>query len=169
MQDPDPNCRHCGILAFLPKSLIRNQIRFFRFYPTFRLFLTFRLSDSTALVEIVWWLGPRFILTVGLKQDFCLNFVFSTMKVDLFFFFPVYLCHTICNILWPDRQLITFICIPGDWRDTSDVTYFFNFAGAQTLFPRKFPHSEQFVLHKAERSLLYLEQVFLFLFFFKSR
>ena len=49
-------------MAFLPKSLIRNQIRFFRFYPIFipflsdffpifRLFPTFRLSDSTALIE----------------------------------------------------------------------------------------------------------------------
>ena len=35
-----------GILAFLPKSHIRNQIRFFRFYPI----LDF--SDSTALVKI---------------------------------------------------------------------------------------------------------------------
>ena len=51
MQDPDPKCRHFGILAFLPKSLIRYQIRFFRFFPIFRLFLTFRLSDSTALVS----------------------------------------------------------------------------------------------------------------------
>ena len=32
-----------GILAFLPKSLIRNQIRLYRFYPTFR------LSDSNAI------------------------------------------------------------------------------------------------------------------------
>jgi len=32
-----------GILAFLPKSLIRNQIRFF---PIFRLFPTFRLHNS---------------------------------------------------------------------------------------------------------------------------
>ena len=41
-----------GILAFLPKNLIRNQIRFFLFYPIFI------LSDSTArdtkcLVEIL--------------------------------------------------------------------------------------------------------------------
>ena len=60
MQDSDPKCRHNGILwyfmavygiwAFLPKSLIRNQIRFFRVYPIFRLFPTFRLSDSTTLV-----------------------------------------------------------------------------------------------------------------------
>ena len=57
MQDPDPKCRHFGILwhflafflAFLPKSLIRNQIRFFRCHPIFRLFPTFRLSDSTTL------------------------------------------------------------------------------------------------------------------------
>ena len=44
-----------GIVAFLPKSLIRDQIRFFRFYPTFsdffRLFPTFRLSDPTALIK----------------------------------------------------------------------------------------------------------------------
>ena len=62
MQDPDLKCRHFGmlwhflafygILAFLPKSLIRNQVRFFRFYPTFRLFPTFRLSDSTALPKL---------------------------------------------------------------------------------------------------------------------
>ena len=38
-----------GNLAFLPKSLIRNQIRFF---PIFRLFLTVRLSDSTALIAM---------------------------------------------------------------------------------------------------------------------
>ena len=50
-----------GILAFLPKSLIRNQIRLFQFYPTFsdfRLFPTFRLSDSTALACI----HPFFLL-----------------------------------------------------------------------------------------------------------
>ena len=54
MHDPDPKCSNFGIFgiwAFLPKSLIRNQIRFFRFYPIFRLFPTFRLSDSTALVS----------------------------------------------------------------------------------------------------------------------
>ena len=39
-----------GILAFLPKSLIRNQIPFF---PIFRLFPTFRLIDSTALVKML--------------------------------------------------------------------------------------------------------------------
>ena len=39
-----------GILAFLPKSRIGNQIRFFQFYPIFRLFPTSRLSDSTALI-----------------------------------------------------------------------------------------------------------------------
>ena len=51
MQDPDPKCRHFGILwhfmsfygvlALLPKSLIGNQIRFFRFYPIFSDFQTF--------------------------------------------------------------------------------------------------------------------------------
>ena len=46
MQDPDPKCKHFGILVFLPKSLIRNQ---FRFFLIFRLFPTFRLSDSTTL------------------------------------------------------------------------------------------------------------------------
>ena len=48
-----------GILAFLPKSLIRNQIRFFtsdfsdfiHFFLIFRLFPTFRLSDSTTLID----------------------------------------------------------------------------------------------------------------------
>ena len=30
-----------GILAFLPKSLIRNQIRFFQFYPIFSDFSDF--------------------------------------------------------------------------------------------------------------------------------
>ena len=40
-----------GILAFLPKSRIGNQIRFFQFYPIFRLFPTSRLSDSTALIR----------------------------------------------------------------------------------------------------------------------
>ena len=54
MQEPDPKCRHFGILwqfmAFLPKSLIRNQIRYFQFiFPIFRLFLTIRFSDSTTL------------------------------------------------------------------------------------------------------------------------
>ena len=44
-----------GILAFLPKSLIRNQIQCFRFFPIFRLFPTFRLSDSTTLVVNVWF------------------------------------------------------------------------------------------------------------------
>ena len=43
-----------GILAFLPKSRIGNQIRFFRFFPIFRLFPTSRLSDSTALVKILY-------------------------------------------------------------------------------------------------------------------
>ena len=59
MHGPDPKCRHFGILAFLPKSLIRNQIRFFRFFPIFsdffpilRLVPTFRLSDSTALKTV---------------------------------------------------------------------------------------------------------------------
>ena len=37
-----------GIVAFLPKSWIGNQIRFF---PIFRLFPTSRLPDSTALIE----------------------------------------------------------------------------------------------------------------------
>ena len=32
MHDPDPKCRHFGILSFLPKSLIRNQIRFSDFF-----------------------------------------------------------------------------------------------------------------------------------------
>ena len=40
-----------GILAFLPNSRIGNQVRFFRFFPIFRLFLTSRFSDSTALVQ----------------------------------------------------------------------------------------------------------------------
>ena len=65
MQDPDLKCRHFGILwyfmafygilAFLPKCQIRNQIRFFRFFrffSIFRLFPTFRLSDSTTLLRI---------------------------------------------------------------------------------------------------------------------
>ena len=54
MQDPDPKCRHFGILwqfmAFLPKSRIGNQIRFFQFYPIFplfRLFPTFRFHNSS--------------------------------------------------------------------------------------------------------------------------
>ena len=51
MHDPDPKCRHFGILwqfmAFLPKSRIGNQIRFFRFFPIFRLFPTFRFHSST--------------------------------------------------------------------------------------------------------------------------
>ena len=71
MQDPDPKCRHFGILwhflpfygilAFLPKSLIRNRIRFFRFYPIFSLFPTSRLSDSTALV--VSWTSSKLLMT----------------------------------------------------------------------------------------------------------
>ena len=65
MQDPDQKCRHFGIswhfiafygiFSFLPKGLKRNQIRFFRFFPTFRLFPTFILPDSTALV----WIGEH--------------------------------------------------------------------------------------------------------------
>ena len=50
MQDPDLKCRHFGILWYFGIMAIRNQIRFFQFYPIFRLFPTFRLSDSTALV-----------------------------------------------------------------------------------------------------------------------
>ena len=42
-----------GILAFLPKSLIGNQIRFLLFYLIFRLFPTFRLADSTALAPVL--------------------------------------------------------------------------------------------------------------------
>ena len=38
-----------GILVFLPKSLIRNQIRFFRFYLTFSDFL--RLLDFSRLLD----------------------------------------------------------------------------------------------------------------------
>ena len=64
MQGPDPKCRRFGILwhfmsfygilAFLPKSLIRNQIRFFLFYPifsdfqTFTDFQTFRFHNSNS-------------------------------------------------------------------------------------------------------------------------
>ena len=47
MQDPDPKWH---FMAFW-QSLLRNQIRFFRFYPIFRLFPTFRLSNSTTLVQ----------------------------------------------------------------------------------------------------------------------
>ena len=42
-----------GILAFLPKSLIKNKIQIFWFSSIFRLFPTFRLSDSTTLVYTV--------------------------------------------------------------------------------------------------------------------
>ena len=55
-----------GTLAFLPKSLIRNQIRFFRFFPTFRLFPTFSLSDSTALVYMPYWpKTSEYIMQIG--------------------------------------------------------------------------------------------------------
>ena len=37
-------------VLFFAKSLIENQIRLFRLYPNFRIFQTFRLSDSTALI-----------------------------------------------------------------------------------------------------------------------
>ena len=47
MHDADLKCRHFGIFA---KSPIRNQIRYFRFYLILKLFPTFRLSDSTALI-----------------------------------------------------------------------------------------------------------------------
>ena len=59
MQDPDPKCRHFGILwqfmafwHFCQK--VGQEIRsdfsdFIRFFPIFRLFPTFRLSDSTTL------------------------------------------------------------------------------------------------------------------------
>ena len=47
MQDPDPKCRHFGILwhfgIFAKKSDRKSD-------PIFRLFPTFRLSDSTALI-----------------------------------------------------------------------------------------------------------------------
>ena len=86
MQDPDPKCRHFGILlqfmafygilTFLPKSLIRNQIRFFRFYPIFRLFPTFRLSDSTALVltnSVIPKRGVKFLKPMMLLMTVMLN------------------------------------------------------------------------------------------------
>ena len=60
MQDPDPKCRYFVILMafygiswhfgiFTKKS--KNKIQFLRFYPIFRLFPTFRLSNSTTLVQ----------------------------------------------------------------------------------------------------------------------
>ena len=89
MQDPDPKCRHLGILwhfmafhgiwAFLPKSQIRNQIRFFRVYPifsnfqTFPDFQTFRFHNSSfnapANVEIM-----IFVLTICCIIT-CANFI----------------------------------------------------------------------------------------------
>ena len=57
MQDPDLKCRHFGILwhfgIFAKKSNKKsNPISsdFIQFFPIFRLFLTFRLSDSIALM-----------------------------------------------------------------------------------------------------------------------
>ena len=53
MHDPDPKCRHFGILAFLPKSRIGNQIQFFQIYlifsdfQTFPDFPTFRFHSSS--------------------------------------------------------------------------------------------------------------------------
>ena len=59
MNDPDPKCRHFGILwhfgTFAKKSNKKSNPIFpilSDFFPIFRLFLTFRLSDSTALVRI---------------------------------------------------------------------------------------------------------------------
>ena len=65
-----------GIWAFLPKSLIRNQIQFFRFYlffPIFRLFPTFRFHSSSkklaALLIVVSWTCPAFKIKKKIHSD----------------------------------------------------------------------------------------------------
>ena len=86
MQDPDPKCRHfCilwhfmtfyGILAFLPKSLIRNQIRLFRFLPIFRLFPTFRLFFKTLTFRFTDLFSTlSFLYVILMEQVFkwCVN------------------------------------------------------------------------------------------------
>ena len=54
MQDPDPKCRHFGILwhfgIFAEKSNKISNLIFSIFFLIFRLFPTFRLSNFTALV-----------------------------------------------------------------------------------------------------------------------
>ena len=59
-----------GILAFLPKSRIGNQIRFFRFYPifsnfyTFPDFQTFRFHSSNGYLILVILFTPVTLVTL---------------------------------------------------------------------------------------------------------
>ena len=54
MQDPDPKCRHLGILwhfgIFANKSNKKSS-PIFPIFPVFKTFPDFRLSDSTTLVD----------------------------------------------------------------------------------------------------------------------
>ena len=108
MQDPDQKCRHFGILwhfmafygvlALLPKSLIGNQIRFFRFYPIFSDFQTFpdfptsrfhnsilniRAKNHTSERTIVPWtviFKPKELPTVCISP-FCENFHVANLRL----------------------------------------------------------------------------------------
>ena len=52
MHDPDPKCRHFGILWHFGIFAKKSNKKSNPIFPIFRLFLTFRLSDSTALIWI---------------------------------------------------------------------------------------------------------------------
>ena len=110
MQDPDPKCRHFGIflafygiLAFLPISLIRNQIRF---YPIFRLFPTFRLYDFTTLIptDAVTWTQPSLPLdSKDLKLPLRYHFLFLDMTFQQTFPYITPRCDRFC--LYPKSIL----------------------------------------------------------------
>ena len=51
MADPDPKCRHFGIFAKKSNKKSNPIFPILSNFSTFRLFPTFRLSDSTALVR----------------------------------------------------------------------------------------------------------------------
>ena len=95
-----------GILAFLPKSLIRNQIRFFRFYPIFRLFPTFRLYDFTTLIptDAVTWTQPSLPLdSKDLKLPLRYHFLFLDMTFQQTFPYITPRCDRFC--LYPKSIL----------------------------------------------------------------
>ena len=76
MHDPDPKCRHFGILwhlgIFAKKSDRKSDLIFpilSDFFPIFRLFPTFPLSDSTSLMRTHWCSLKKWTASTGFVEQ----------------------------------------------------------------------------------------------------
>ena len=76
MQDPDLKCRHFGILWHFGIFAKKSDRKSDPIFPIFRLFPTFRLSDSTALVltnSVIPKRGVKFLKPMMLLMTVMLN------------------------------------------------------------------------------------------------